>query len=80
MITATVFENNNTQAVRLPLAVRYPSSVKKVMVRSMGHERVLVPVEHTWDSFFLSPEQSISDDFMNERPEQRVSERASFDD
>jgi antitoxin VapB len=80
MITATVFENNNTQAVRLPLAVRYPSSVKKVMVRCIGHERVLVPLDHTWDSFLLSPEHRASDDFMNERPEQRVSERASFDD
>ena len=80
MITATVFENNNTQAVRLPLAVRYPSYVKKVFVRTIGHERILVPVEHTWDSFFLSPELTVSDDFMQERPEQRLSERESFDD
>jgi len=79
MITATVFENNNTQAVRLPLAVRYPSSVKKVMVRSVGHDRVITPVEHTWDSFFLSPEQVVSDDFMLERAEQTETVRESFD-
>mgnify|MGYP001811493885 CR=1 FL=1 len=80
MITATVFENNHTQAVRLPLAVRYPKSVKKVVVRSIGHDRVITPVEHTWDSFFLSPEHLVSDDFMNERPEQMDTERESFDD
>jgi antitoxin VapB len=80
MITATVFENNNTQSVRLPLAVRYPKSVKKVVVRSIGHDRVITPVEHTWDSFFLSPEYVVSDDFMDARPEQMDTERESFDD
>lgn len=81
MITATVFENNKTQAVRLPIPVRFPSSVKKVVVRSIGKERVISPVENTWDSFFLNPEAySVSEDFLNERAVQTETQRESFDD
>jgi antitoxin VapB len=77
MILATVFENNKTQAVRLPLAVRYPSAIKKVVVRSLGHERIISPLEHTWDSFFLNKE-NVSDDFMTSRASQDQSEREPF--
>ncbi|MBE0494604.1 MAG: AbrB/MazE/SpoVT family DNA-binding domain-containing protein [Thiomicrospira sp.] len=80
MITATVFENNKTQAVRLPVAVRFEPSVKKVFVRTQGKERIITPVDNTWDSFFLSPTTSVSDDFLNERPEQTETPRESFDD
>ena len=80
MITATVFENNKTQAVRLPVAVRFPESIKKVSVRAVGKERVISPIENTWDSFFLNPETPVSDDFMNERAKQTQAPRDSFDD
>lgn len=80
MINATVFENNKTQAVRLPVSVRFPESVKKVVVRSLGKERILTPIENTWDSFFLTPEILTSDDFLNERAAQTESIRESFDD
>ena len=80
MINATVFENNKTQAVRLPVPVRFPNSVKKVVVRVIGKERVISPLESTWDSFFLNPETSVSDDFLEERAEQIENQRESFDD
>ena len=80
MITATVFENNKTQAVRLPVAVRFPDSVKKVAVRTLGQERIISPLENAWDSFFLSPESMVSDDFLNERAAQIETPRESFDD
>ncbi|BBN60270.1 type II toxin-antitoxin system VapB family antitoxin [Hydrogenovibrio marinus] len=80
MINATVFENNKTQAVRLPVAVRFPDSVKKVVVRVVGKERIISPLKNTWDSFFLNPETSVSDDFLNERAEQTEALRESFDD
>lgn len=67
MIIATVFENNKTQAVRLPVAVRFESSVKKVFVRVQGKERIITPIENTWDSFFLSLNSEATSDFMNER-------------
>lgn len=73
----TVFKNNRTQAVRLPVESRFPESVKKVVVRKVGSDRVLSPVEKTWDSFFLS-EDCVSDDFMKERASQEQSEREPF--
>ncbi|MEZ8987841.1 type II toxin-antitoxin system VapB family antitoxin [Vibrio breoganii] len=66
MAQATVFVNNRSQAVRLPEETRFPEDVKKVSVRVVGKERILAPIENTWDSFFLS-DQNVSDDFMTER-------------
>ena len=77
MPTGSVFVNNRTQAVRLPAETRFPDNVKKVTVRVLGNERILTPVNSTWDSFFLSGD-SVTDDFMNERASQDQSERESF--
>lgn len=66
MSTGSVFENNRTQAVRLPADSRFPNGVKRVRVRKVGRDRILSPVENTWDSFFLS-EESVTDDFLPER-------------
>ena len=77
MGVGTVFVNNRTQAVRLPVDSRFPDGVKKVVVRIVGKDRVLSPVENTWDSFFLS-EDGVTDDFMLERASQEQSERDSF--
>ncbi len=73
----TVFVNNRTQSVRLPAETRFPESVKKVVVRVVGSERVLSPVDNVWDSFFMSSE-GVSDDFMNERASQEQQEREAF--
>lgn len=70
----TVFENNRTQAVRLPAETRFPDSVKKVFVRVLGKERIIAPAENTWDSFFCAAE-TVSDDFMVARPDQYQAER-----
>ena len=77
MTTSTVFTNNRTQAVRLPAEMRFPDSVKKVDVRVIGLDRIIAPVESTWDSFFLSGEPA-TDDFMDERGSQHQAERESF--
>ena len=62
----TVFTNNRSQAVRLPAEARLPDEVKKVIVRIRGRERIITPIENTWDNFFLNGPE-VSDDFMNER-------------
>ncbi|WP_430010302.1 type II toxin-antitoxin system VapB family antitoxin [Methylophaga lonarensis] len=80
MIKTKLFENNKTQAVRLPLAVRFSQSVKHVMIRTLGPDRVISPLEQSWDSFFLSPENTVSDDFMTDRAEQTDSPREPLDD
>jgi len=77
MNIGTVFINNRTQAVRLPIDSRFPDGVKKVVVRTVGKDRVLSPVGNTWDSFFLS-DDGVTDDFMQERASQDQSERESF--
>ncbi|MCZ2104204.1 MAG: type II toxin-antitoxin system VapB family antitoxin [Comamonadaceae bacterium] len=74
MSIGTVFINNRTQAVRLPLDVRLPEGVRKVHVRVRGSERVLAPIGQTWDSFFLDG-PAVSDDFMPERASQHQPER-----
>lgn len=77
MTTGTVFKNNNTQAVRLPVDARFPDNVKKVSVRIVGQDRILTPVANTWDSFFLQG-APVTDDFMTERASQEQQERESF--
>ncbi|MCZ6471094.1 MAG: type II toxin-antitoxin system VapB family antitoxin [Gammaproteobacteria bacterium] len=77
MSTGSVFVNNRTQAVRLPADTRFPDEVKQVNVRVVGKDRVLSPVDSSWDSFFLSKEP-VSEDFMEERASQEQSEREAF--
>ncbi|MCU0735208.1 MAG: type II toxin-antitoxin system VapB family antitoxin [Methylotetracoccus sp.] len=71
MTASTVFINNRTQAVRLPVEARFPESVKKVDVRVVGQERIIAPAD------FLG-EQTVTDDFMSERASQQQPEREGF--
>ncbi|MFN3711325.1 MAG: type II toxin-antitoxin system VapB family antitoxin [Alishewanella aestuarii] len=77
MDTGTVFKNNNTQAVRLPVEARFPDDVKKVVVRVVGKDRILTPIANSWDSFFLQG-TAVTDDFMTERASQEQQEREAF--
>jgi antitoxin VapB len=77
MSIGTVFVNNRTQAVRLPVDVRLPEGVHKVEIRAIGNERVIAPLGQTWDSFFLGG-PGVSDDFMPERASQQQAERESL--
>lgn len=77
MPIGTVFTNNRTQAVRLPVDVRLPDGVHKVQVRARGNERIIAPVGQSWDSFFLD-DPVVSDDFMAERASQQQPEREAL--
>ena len=77
MATSSVFTNNRTQAVRLPVELRLPEGVRKVNVRAKGNERIISPVDQTWDSFFLDGPQ-VSDDFMQERATQEQAGREAL--
>lgn len=77
MTISTVFNNNRTQAVRLPAEMRFPESVKKVEVRVTGQERIIAPADSAWDSFFLGA-VTATEDFMAERASQLQSERESL--
>jgi antitoxin VapB len=78
MSISTVFVNNRSQAVRLPADVRLPEDVKQVTVRAKGKERIIAPIQSTWDSFFIAEVQA-TDDFISERASQIQEERESFD-
>ena len=73
----TVFTNNRSQAVRMPAEARLPDEVKKVIVRIRGRDRIITPIENTWDNFFLNG-PAVSDDFMNERGIQKPVERENL--
>ena len=77
MSIGTVFVNNRTQAVRLPLDVRLPEGVHKVEIRVKGQERIIAPIGQTWDSFFLDGPR-VSDDFLSERASQQQPEREAL--
>ena len=77
MSIGTVFVNNRTQAVRLPLDVRLPEGVQKVDIRVKGKERIIAPIGQSWDSFFLDG-PTVSDDFLPERATQHQPEREAL--
>ncbi|MFZ4651915.1 MAG: type II toxin-antitoxin system VapB family antitoxin [Rubrivivax sp.] len=77
MSITSVFTINRSQAVRLPADVRLPEGVKKVQVRARGVDRIISPVGHTWDEFFLNGPQA-SDDFISGRACQQQAGREAL--
>ena len=63
MITAKLFENGLSQAVRLPKEYRFQGD--EVMVNKIGDVVLLMPKGDKW-SGFLSALNLFSDDFMEE--------------
>jgi len=72
----TVFKSNQTQAVRLPKAVAFPASVKKVKIVAVGKSRIITPAEESWDYWFDGP--GVSDDFMVARDQPKDQQREAF--
>ncbi len=64
VITTIIIENGN-QVIPLTGDACYSETVKKVSVRLRGNERIITPIGHTWDHFFLNG-PAVSDDFMEE--------------
>lgn len=67
MMTAKVFENGRSQAVRLPKECRFTGS--EVMVNKIGDLVILMPKENKWAGFMQSLDM-FSEDFMSEGREQ----------
>lgn len=64
MKTARLFQNGQSQAVRLPKEFRF--SGNRVFIKKMGNGVILIPYENPWQSLFDSLTQ-FSDDFMEQR-------------
>ena len=76
METAKLFQNGNSQAVRLPKAFRIPG--KEVKIFKKNNQIILEPIETTWDLLFDSLNE-FADDFMKGGREQPgMQKRDSF--
>ena len=73
MMTAKVFENGRSQAVRLPKECRF--NTDEVAVNRIGDIVLLMPKTDRWSSFMQAIDM-FSEDFMeDERTEGREQER-----
>jgi antitoxin VapB len=63
METAKLFQNGNSQAVRLPKAFRLPGTEVKIFKK--GNQVILEPIETTWDTLFESLSE-FPEDFMED--------------
>ena len=67
MMTAKLFENGRSQAVRLPKECRFEGD--EVAVNKIGDIVILLPKENKWSGFLQSLEM-FTDDFMKDGREQ----------
>ena len=63
MDTAKLFQDGQSQAVRLPKAYRLVG--EEVYIKKVGNAVVLLPLEHPWESLFESLSQ-FSEDFLED--------------
>ena len=75
MDTAKLFQNGQSEAVRLPKAFRFEGD--RVFIRRLGDAVVLLPYRNPWDVMFASLEL-FSDDFLEERQQPAQQERESL--
>ena len=76
MMTAKVFKNGRSQAIRLPKECRFSSD--EVMVNRIGDIVILLPKQNKWESFMRAIDM-FSDDFMeDERRRDIVQEREAL--
>jgi antitoxin VapB len=64
MKTAKLFQNGQSQAVRLPKEFRFEGD--EVIIKRSGNAVVLIPTNHSWDVLASSLDK-FSDDFMANR-------------
>ncbi|KGQ48663.1 antitoxin [Gallibacterium anatis] len=74
VVTATVFMNNKSQAIRIPKAAELPNTTKSVNIIIQGDMRIITPLNNVWDTWF-NDSNSVSDDFMLSREQPQMQER-----
>ena len=75
MKTAKIFQNGQSQAVRLPKEFRFDDS--EVFIKKIGNVVQLIPRSDSWNSLFGSLGK-FSRDFMSERVQPELDKRESF--
>ncbi len=73
MQTAKLFQNGQSQAVRLPKEFRFEGD--QVYLKKVGNAVVLIPAKNSWEPLLESLDE-FSDDFMvdREQPPQQIRE------
>lgn len=74
-MTAKIFENGRSQAVRLPKEYRFESD--EVIISKIGDIVMLFPVGNKWNSFVQAIDM-FSDDYMADGRDESVQEREIF--
>lgn len=75
MMTAKIFENGRSQAVRLPKEYRFDA--EEVAINKIGDIVFLMPKTSKWDSFMKAIDM-FSDDFFQEERKDFQQERESL--
>ena len=75
MKTAKIFQNGQSQAVRLPKEFRFEDS--EVFIKKSGNVVQLIPRSDSWNSLFGSLKK-FSADFMDDREQPPLDKRESF--
>ena len=75
MKTAKIFQNGQSQAVRLPKEFRFDDA--EVFIKKSGNVVTLIPLTDSWDSLFSSLKK-FSSDFMIERDQPEMDKRETF--
>lgn len=75
MKTAKLFQNGQSQAVRLPKEFRFEDD--HVFIKKSGNIVILIPAKDSWNSLIDSLDK-FSDDFMAERKQPKIQSRESF--
>ena len=73
MMTAKIFKNGRSQAVRLPKECRF--NTEEVAVNRVGDIVMLIPMDNKWDNFIQAIDM-FTEDFMDKgRENQLIQER-----
>jgi len=75
MKTAKLFQNGQSQAVRLPKEFRFDDC--EVFIKKSGNIVQLIPRTDSWNSLFGSLKK-FSGDFMSERVQPQLDKRENF--
>jgi antitoxin VapB len=73
--TAKIFQNGQSQAVRLPREFRFDDT--EVFIKKSGNVVYLIPRSNSWDSLICSL-RKFSPDFMEERLQPQLEKRENF--
>lgn len=73
MMTAKIFENGRSQAVRLPKECRF--NTDEVVVNKIGDIVMLTPKTNKWNSFMQAIDMFSEDYMENGRADEAIQER-----